>query len=100
MVEKFHDELREAKKDVIKMGYLSKDMLQKSVKALKDQDVELANWVLSNKGKLANMDDDIEDRTLETFSGGLFAPSKYDAMPAKWIKTSRLSTSAVVLQLN
>lgn len=25
---------------------------------------------------------DIEDRTLETFSGGMFTPSKYDVMPA------------------
>lgn len=76
MVEKFHDELREAKKDVIKMGRLSKDMLQKSVKALKDQDVELANWVLSNKGKLANMDDDIEDRTLRLIT--LYQPMAKD----------------------
>lgn len=76
MVEKFHDELKEVKKDVIKMGHLSKDMLQKSVKALKNQDVELANWVISNKGKLANMDDDIEDRTLRLIT--LYQPMAKD----------------------
>ena len=60
MVEKFHDELHDLKKQVMKMGHLSKEMLQTSVKALKDQDVELANMVVSKKVDLADMDDQIE----------------------------------------
>ena len=51
-------------------------MLQKSVKALKDQNVELANRVLSNKYKLANMDDDLEDRTLRLIT--LYQPMAKD----------------------
>ncbi len=31
------------------MGELAKDMLQKSIEALKNQDTELADWVLSKK---------------------------------------------------
>lgn len=60
MVEKFHDELHDLKKQVIKMGNLSKEMLQTSVKALKEKDVELANMVVSKKVDLADMDDQIE----------------------------------------
>jgi phosphate transport system protein len=60
MVEKFHIELSQLKADVIKMGKLSRDMLNKSVEALKNRDVELAEWVISQKAEIANMDDKIE----------------------------------------
>lgn len=76
MVEKFHKELEQVKKEVIKMGNLAKDMLQKSVKALKDQDKELANWVLANKVKIADMDDTIEDKTLRLIA--LYQPMARD----------------------
>jgi len=76
MVEKFHKELEQVKKEVIKMGNLSKDMLQKSVKALKEQDTQLADWVLSKKVQLADMDNDIEKRTLHLIT--LYQPMAKD----------------------
>ena len=76
MVEKFHDELKILKKDVIKMGNLAKEMLQKSVEALKDLDNEKAEWILSKKGIIADMDDDIEERTLRLIT--LYQPMASD----------------------
>jgi len=43
MVEKFHEELKTLKKDVIVMGNLAKDMLKKSVEALTDY-LFSTNW--------------------------------------------------------
>ena len=57
MVEKFHNELNQLKKEVLKMGYLSRDMLKKSIEAFKDLDREKAEWVISKKIKLADIDD-------------------------------------------
>ena len=64
MVEKFHEELKALKKEVLEMGDLAKDMLQKAVESLKNQVPELADWVLSKKREIMKMDDDIEQRTL------------------------------------
>ena len=60
MTEKFHDELKKLKKEVTTMGKLSRDMLKKGVESLKDLDEEKTKWVISQKGKLADMDDHIE----------------------------------------
>jgi phosphate transport system protein len=76
MVEKFHKELKEVKKDVEKMGYLSKEMLQKSVKALKNRDIELAKWVILQKAKLADFDDNIEKKTFRLIA--LYQPMAKD----------------------
>jgi phosphate transport system protein len=76
MVEKFHDELDQVKKEVIKMGHLARDMLQKSVKALKERDQELANWVLLNKTKIAEYDDKIEEKTFRLIA--LYQPMAKD----------------------
>lgn len=76
MVEKFHDELEEVKKEVFKMGNLSRDMLNKSVIALKDRDIELAKWVTSKKAKLADMDDKIEEKTFRLIA--LYQPMAKD----------------------
>lgn len=76
MVEKFHDELKQAKKDVDAMGHLAKDMLSKSVEALKELDKEKAEWVISQKTKLADMDDKIEDKTLRLIT--LYQPMASD----------------------
>jgi len=65
MTEKFHDELKLLKKEVERMGELSKDMLEKSVIALKDQDIELANWVISKSDELRELDDHIEDEAMK-----------------------------------
>ncbi len=76
MVKKFHFELNKTKKDVDKMGHLSKDMLTKSVEALIEIDKEKANWVISKKIELADMDDKIEDKTLRLIA--LYQPMASD----------------------
>jgi phosphate transport system protein len=76
MVEKFHRELDQLRKEVIKMGELAEDMLQQSVEALKKQDNKLAEWVLSNKCKIADMDQDIETKTLQMLT--LYQPMAKD----------------------
>jgi phosphate transport system protein len=76
VVKKFHIELKKAKKEVDKMGHLANDMLTKSVEALIDLDKEKANWVISNKIKLADMDDKIEDKTLRLIA--LYQPMASD----------------------
>jgi phosphate transport system protein len=76
MVEKFHLELKEVKKEVIKMGYLAKDMLQNSVKALKDRDLKLAKKVESQKTILADMDNSIEEKTFRLIA--LYQPMAKD----------------------
>jgi phosphate transport system protein len=76
MVEKFHIELNQTKKDVDTMGHLAKEMLSKSVEALKEIDTEKANWVISNKVQLADMDDDIEQKALRLMA--LYQPMAGD----------------------
>jgi len=76
MVEKFHIELKQTKKDVDNMGHLAKEMLLKSVEALKDLDKEKAKWVISNKVKLADMDDKIEEKALRLIA--LYQPMARD----------------------
>ncbi len=76
MVEKFHAELRELKKEVIKMGYLSKEMLMTSVEALKDQDEEKIKWVLERKGKISDIDTEIEAKALQMIA--LYQPMAQD----------------------
>jgi phosphate transport system protein len=65
MVERFHEELKELKQDVIKMGHLSIEMLKKSVEALKKQDIELAKWVDGKKTTIASMDGNIEAKAFQ-----------------------------------
>ncbi|MFO7677107.1 MAG: phosphate signaling complex protein PhoU [Thermoplasmatota archaeon] len=76
MVEKFHDELKELEKEVLQMGNLAKDMLNKSIESLKELDKEKAEWVISKKGPLANMDDEIEEKTLRLIT--LYQPMAID----------------------
>jgi phosphate transport system protein len=65
MVEKFHEELNILKKNVIKMGNLSTEMLKKSVESLKKQDINLAKWVDDQKTNLATMDSNIEAKAFQ-----------------------------------
>jgi len=61
---KFHNQLKSLKKDVLKMGQLAKEMLKRSVTALKNRDQGLADWVLSKKKEIAEMDNNIEKSAL------------------------------------
>jgi phosphate transport system protein len=65
MVEKFHEQLKLLKKDVIEMGYLATDMLRNSVEALKNRDVKLAKQVYAKRVTIANMDVEIETKALQ-----------------------------------
>jgi len=64
-MDRLHEELKELKRRVIKMGELAKEMLWNSVEALKKQDIELAEKVISRKKKLADMDAEIEEKALQ-----------------------------------
>jgi phosphate transport system protein len=76
MTQKFHDELNELKNDVTKMGQLAKEMLQKSVVSLKNDDINLSCWVQSQKGRIAQMDRDIEAKALRLIA--LYQPMAKD----------------------
>jgi len=76
MVEDFHDELNDLKKRVVKMGNLAQGMLDKSVKALKERNTDLAKEVLDCKQKIAVMDNNIEQDALKLLT--LFAPMAKD----------------------
>jgi len=64
-MDRLHEELKELKRRVIRMGELAKEMLWNSVEALKKQDIELAEKVISRKKKLADMDAEIEEKALQ-----------------------------------
>ena len=68
MRSKFDEQLKKIKGDVFKMGELAQRMLKESIIALKNQDIKLANKVYGVKGKLMKMDDEIEQRCLQTIS--------------------------------
>jgi phosphate transport system protein len=65
MTEKFHEELEVLKRRVEQMGDLAKDMLENSVKSLREQDVELAEKVIANCVIIREMDQSIEEETLK-----------------------------------
>jgi len=76
MVEKFHKELENLKKEVIEMGSLAKEMLFNAVEALKNRDVRLAEEVVSKKREIAEMDEKIEEKALRFIA--LYQPMAKD----------------------
>ena len=73
---KFHNQLKSLKKDVLKMGQLAKEMLKRSISALKTRDPSLADWVLSKKKEIAEMDNNIEKSALSLVT--LYQPMAED----------------------
>jgi phosphate transport system protein len=65
MTEKFHEELKLLTAEVEKMGALAKYMIENSVTALKDRNVELAKEIISKKRELADLDEMIEEEALK-----------------------------------
>jgi phosphate transport system protein len=61
MVEKFHTELINLKKETVELGYLGREMLRTSVDALIRQDRELAASVIDRKEELRLMNVRIEE---------------------------------------
>jgi phosphate transport system protein len=76
MVEKFHVELEQLKQNVLQMGELATSMLSNSVDALKNLDVEKAEWVNSKKKELAKMNVDLEEEALQLIA--LYQPMARD----------------------
>jgi len=64
MSEEFHRKLNDLKEEVMEMGELASGMLSDSITALKNQDIEMADSVINRKNKLAEMDDEIEEKAL------------------------------------
>jgi len=76
MVEKFHSELDMLKEHTLEMGTLSRTMLQMSIRALKNQDLDLAAWVMSRRDTLTTLDDSIEEEALRLMA--LYQPMAKD----------------------
>ncbi len=76
MVEKFHEELKGLKEEVLAMGLLAREMLLDAVKALRKKDEQLANEVLKRKDELADIDEQIEDKALRLIA--LYQPMAKD----------------------
>jgi len=76
MVEKFHLELDMMKEHTLEMGSLSRTMLQMSIRALKNQDLDLAAWVMSRRDNLTTLDDSIEEEALRLMA--LYQPMAKD----------------------
>ena len=76
MVQKFHKELEELKKDVLKMGDLATSMMCNAVEALVNLDVKKADEVNSKKKKLAKMNVDLEEEALQLIA--LYQPMAID----------------------
>ena len=58
------EEIENIKKEVVDMGFLALKLLNEAVESLKLQDMEKVEYVLSKKGDIAKMDEDIEEKTL------------------------------------
>lgn len=76
MVEKFHEELKKLKKEVVEMGNLAEGMLSDAVKALKERNRELASQIIEKKKKIADMDEKIEHAALSLIA--LYQPMAKD----------------------
>lgn len=76
MAKELHKEILELKNDVVSMGHLSLEMLENSMKALTNKDIELANTVIKNKYKIRKYDSDIEAKTLRLIA--LYQPMAID----------------------
>lgn len=61
MREKFVEELRQLKSDVVEMSTLSKEMLKESLDALKHSDITIAEKVISQRRDIREFDYKIED---------------------------------------
>ncbi|HXW98750.1 MAG TPA: phosphate signaling complex protein PhoU [Methanomicrobiales archaeon] len=76
MVEKFHTELEMMKEHTSEMGALARGMLQMSVRALTNQDMNLASWVMNRTESLKGWDESIEDEALRLMA--LYQPMAQD----------------------
>lgn len=73
---KYHKELNKQRSEILKMGNLAKDMLSNSILSLKNQDLKLADLVISKKDRLSEMDVRIESDLLRLIA--LYQPVAKD----------------------
>jgi phosphate transport system protein len=73
---KFHRELDAQRTEILKMGALITDMLNRSVLSLKNQDLEIAESVISCQDELARYDENIEMNLLKLIA--LYQPVAKD----------------------
>jgi phosphate transport system protein len=76
MVEKFHAELEMMKEHALEMGSLSRTMLQMSIRALRNEDLELAAWVMNRRENLRAWDESVEEEALRLMA--LYQPMAQD----------------------
>jgi phosphate transport system protein len=76
MAKELHKEILDLKNDVIAMATLSLEMLENSMKALINKDIELANQIIEKKEKIRKYDSDIEAKALRLIA--LYQPMAID----------------------
>jgi len=76
MAKELHKEILELKENVVRMGHLSLDMLDKSMKALKAKDPNLANEIIQKKDLIRQLDSEIEAKALRLIA--LYQPMAID----------------------
>ncbi|MGE4274597.1 MAG: phosphate signaling complex protein PhoU [Candidatus Methanomethylophilaceae archaeon] len=76
MMNKFHQDLDELTEETIEMGELVVKMLDWSVKALREGDMQAADWVLQQEKEVQRMDSLIEDEAMRLMA--LFQPMAKD----------------------
>ena len=73
---KYHKELANQRKEILKMGKLVRRMMHDSVISLKEQNLKLAEDVISKQNKLTNFDQSIEENLLKLIA--LYQPVAKD----------------------
>jgi phosphate transport system protein len=58
---KYEDELKKLREDILYMGWLVEDQIQKSIKSLVERDTDLANIVIERDHEVNRLDVDIDD---------------------------------------
>ncbi len=58
----FHEELNELKKSLLKMGSLVEETIYKSIKALKEQNIELADQVINSDDRIDDFELQLKDK--------------------------------------
>ena len=76
MAQKLRKEIFALKNEVVEMGNLALEMLDDSMKALANQDIELANITEKKKHKIRELDADIEAKALRLIA--LYQPMAID----------------------
>ncbi len=65
MRKKFHGELEELNQELLKMGSMVEERIHKSVRALKEQDVELAREIIETDDQIDDYEDDLDKKCVD-----------------------------------